>query len=276
MKKLLVVLDHAEQSHAVQHYAINLALHLKVSLSAIAVLDLPWLTAAQPEPLGGAAFKIKHDERMIRETRKRLNALCTDFEAKANAAGIPYTLISTEGFPALEIEKAASTHDLVIMGRKTDLHFQVEDATDYLMKTIARDNPRPIISISEPPNTDGDILIAYDDSIQASRALHMFLLLGLGHGKKADILVMNASKKNALMIAERAKSMCELYSLPVKIHTVHDEKNPENAILKHIDNYKNSLVIMGAYSKNFIEEIIFGSCTKGVIRKSKAPIFIHH
>lgn len=276
MKKILVVLDHAEQSAAVQTYAIELAHQFNATLSAIAVLDLPWLTAAQPEPLGGAGFKVKHDERMIQETRKRLNTLCQNFEAHAKAAKIDYSVINAEGFPSIEIEKAASTHDLMIIGRKTDLHFQIEDATDFLMMTIARDNPRPIISIDEDAPLTGNVLIAYDDSIQASKALHMFLLLGLGVHRKADILVMNESKKAATLIAERAKSMCELYGMSVETHIVLSERSPEEEILKYATDLKSSMIIMGAFSKNLLQKIIFGSCTQEIIKKSKTPIFIHH
>ncbi len=276
MKKILVVLDHAEESASVQAYAIDLAQKFKVALSAIAVLDLPWLTAAQPEPLGGAGFKIKHDERMIRETRKQLDVLAQNFENHAKAAKINYSVIYAEGFPSIEIEKAALTHDLMIIGRKTDLHFQVEDATDFLMRTIAQDNPRPIISIEDKAQVDGNVLIAYDDSIQASKALHMFLLLGLGSGRKADILVMNESKKAATLIAERAKNMCELYGMSVETHLVLSEHSPEDMILKHSSDMKSSMIIMGAFGKNLLQKLIFGSCTQAVIKKSKIPVFIHH
>lgn len=275
MKNVLVVLDHADESSQVQDYALELATLHGSHLSAIAVLDLPWLTAVQPEPLGGAAFKIKHDERMILETRKRIQELTRTFSERAKKTKVPHTIINAEGFPSVEIEKASLSHDLLVMGRELDLHFQVGDVNDLIIKTIARHNPRPIISLVDAAPAKGDVLIAYDDSIQASRALHMFLLLGLGSGRKVHILVINPSKKEAALMAEHAKVMCTLYGLLAEIHLRHDGK-PEDVIVEESERLQISMIIMGAYGKPFFEQMIFGSCTKSVMKKTKIPIFIHH
>lgn len=275
MKKILVVLDHADNSDHVQDYALELAEFHGSHLSAIAVLDLPWLTAVQPEPLGGAAFKLKHDERMILETRKRIQELIQTFSDRAKNTKVPHTIINAEGFPSVEIEKASLSHDLLVMGRELDLHFQVGDVNDLIIKTIARHNPRPIISLVDAASAQGDVLIAYDDSLQASRALHMFLLLGLGNGRKAHILVIDPSKKAAALMADHAKVMCALYGLPAEIHLRQDGK-PEDVILEESARLKVSMIIMGAYGKPFFEQMIFGSCTKAVIKQTKIPVFIHH
>lgn len=275
MKKILVVLDHADNSDHVQDYALELAELHGSHLSAIAVLDLPWLTAVQPEPLGGAAFKLTHDERMILETRKRIQELIQTFSDRAKNTKVSHTIINAEGFPSVEIEKASLSHDLLVMGRELDLHFQVGDVNDLIIKTIARHNPRPIISLVDAASAQGDVLIAYDDSLQASRALHMFLLLGLGNGRKAHILVIDPSKKAAALMADHAKVMCALYGLPAEIHLRQDGK-PEDVILEESARLKVSMIIMGAYGKPFFEQMIFGSCTKSVIKQTKIPVFIHH
>src|SRR5215510_15202139 len=103
LKKILLVLDSSKPGIMAQEYAIKLAKQFKSSLTGLGVLDTPWITAAQPEPLGGAAFKIHRDDVVLRQSQEHIEFLLNDFKKDCQTGSIVFQALETEGFPAVEI-----------------------------------------------------------------------------------------------------------------------------------------------------------------------------
>ena len=80
LKKLLVVLDSSKAGNAAQDLAINIAKQKQAQLTGIGVLDTPWITAAQPEPLGGAAYKLHRDDEVIKQSHKQVTHMLDEFK----------------------------------------------------------------------------------------------------------------------------------------------------------------------------------------------------
>ena len=258
-----------------QQYAIKLATTYKASLTGLAILDTPWITAAQPEPLGGAAFKVHRDDVVLKQSQEHVEYLLAEFNKDAQAAQIEFEGVEAEGFPAVEIEKLSHEHDLIVIGKTTDFHFELDETTDITVKHIARDNPRPLILVPETIPASKGIMIAYDGSLQASHALHMLLLLGMAKGQAVHIVSSDKNVDKATVLAKRAMRMCEAHGVQA---TYHPFALSSGSIAEHLlDKVRElqvSMLVMGGFSHTVIHETIFGSCTKSLMKNSPVPLFM--
>ena len=75
IQRILLVLDSSEPGIQAQHYALKLAKSSKAFVTGVGILDTPWITAAQPEPLGGSAFKLQRDDAVIEQSHDHLQSL---------------------------------------------------------------------------------------------------------------------------------------------------------------------------------------------------------
>lgn len=277
MKKILLVLDNSKPGQQAQNFAIDLAKHFKNSLTGLAVLDTPWITAAQPEPLGVSDFKMHRDDAVLKKSQEHLNFLMSEFQKLCTKQQVANDVLEAEGFPAVEIEKLAHEHDVIIMGKTTDFHFDLDDDTDLTVKHVARDNPRPLILVPENVPESKTVMVAFDGSLEASRSLHMFLLLGLARGRDIQIVSGHKIRDKAELQAKRAVNMCQAYGLKAHQH-VHQISGGSAAdyVLEMSDQLKASMLIMGGFSHNILHEAVFGSNTKTIMKSSRIPVFIHH
>jgi nucleotide-binding universal stress UspA family protein len=279
IKSILLVLDKSDTSIAAKRYAIDLAKKKHCKLVGVGIVDTPWITAAQPEPLGGGAYKIFRDEEVIKQTHEKVKSLLKTFEDSSKKAGIEHQVIELEGFPATEIENLSEENDLIVIGKTTDFHFEMEDDSNLTVRHLTRDNPRPIIIVTSDDSTvcgDQTVLIAYDGSLQSARALHMFLLLGLAEGKKLHIVTHDKDKKSANQIVGRAHNMCTKYGYAVTSMGLSADKSIEDILKAEIKKLNPCLLVMGAHSHTGLKELIFGSTTEHMMKQSNVPLFVHH
>ncbi len=276
LKRILVVLDGSQAGSVAKQYAIKLAKQIGAELTGVGIIDLPWITAAQPEPLGGAAFKIHRDQELIHQHHKKIRDMLTKFKSLCEENKIKFSVAELEGFPATEIETLAEVHDLIIIGRTTDFNFNLEVDTDLTVRHIIRDNPRPIVVVTSDQEVDKKVLIAYDGSLQAARALHMYLLLGIGKGKKVHILSIAKKHKDAVDVANRAKEMCAIHGVDAEVEGVTSKYSVETVILKKAKELGVTMVVLGAFGHRGIRELLFGTTTEHLLKDSEVSLFIHH
>ena len=276
LKKVLLVLDGSPAGQAARKYAFDLIEKTNAGMTAIGVLDTPWITAAQPEPLGGASFKIQRDEAMIEHTQDNMHRLLIDFKQEANQKGVQVDVVEAEGFPATEIERLSHEHDLILIGQTTDFHFDLDEDTDVTVRHVARDNSRPLLIVPKTPHQGDTVLVTLDSSLQASKALHMFLLLGLAQGREVHVLSMSEDNDFAQVIAQRGVRMCALHGVKAHAHTLHLSGKRDNLILSQAKEMNAGLIVMGGFSHSLLREVLFGSCTKKLMDETDIPLFLHH
>src|SRR2546430_15366409 len=104
-------------------------------------------------------------------------------------AGVAFKLLEDEGLPANRIVLEAQRYDLILLGRKTYFHFETVDEPDPTLFQVLKHSPRPVVTVpSAPLREEGAVLVAYDGSLQASRALQAFESLGIGAGRPVEVV----------------------------------------------------------------------------------------
>ena len=276
LKTILIALDPSESGLQAQHYSLKLAKRFKAKITALGIIDTPWITAAQPEPLGGSSFKINRDDMLIHQSHNYVQHMINDFKQICSESHIDLKTIEVEGFPAILIERMAQEHDLVIMGKTADFHCDLDESSDYTVKHVARDNPRPLVVIPYQTINSGHILVTLDGSVAAARALHMFLLLGLANDHNIEVLSIHKESELAQHIATRGVRMCQAHGIQASSHIIADHGHEAERILEYANDMRSQMIVMGGFSHSGIKQALFGSCSQYILQHSTIPLFMYH
>ncbi len=277
LKKILVVLDTSKSSQRVQDMAINMALNTSAKITGIGILDTPSITHPYIEPLAGIAYNIDHEKEIIDQSHNKVLELFNIFKKRGEENNLEIDTIEVEGDPIEQINILSQEHNIIIMSRKTNFHFEGEDETDITVKKIARDNTRPVIIIPPHEKLGEDILIAYDGSKESTRSLHMFLLLGFWEGHTIHIISINEDDTDANEVSMQAYNMCSLYNIEPKIHIkTSTRKNVPYTIMNLAKELKVWMLVIGSFKHNQLHDVLFESCTSTLMKNCSVPLFIHH
>lgn len=276
LRSILVALDATAASSAAQMLALNLAKRLDCQVTGIAILDRDYITAPAAVGIGGMAHKYHRDQVKLQEAKALLDQLQFGFQKSCEQIGASWQVIATEGVPHKIIEQESGRHDLLVIGKDTDFHFDVDPSTAEAVRRLLRDNARPLIVCPETAPSEGPVLVTYDGSVRSSRALHMLALQGHVRGRPVHVLSVANDQAEA---AERARFASELltkHELEVIPHGVSSRAEPVEIVCAEAEALGATLIVMGASGHRRIQELLLGSTTKRLLKLCPCPLFVHH
>jgi len=279
IKSILVVLDDSESSQSAIKLGVALAKEHKASLSGIGILDAPWVTIPEAIPLGGAAFKVDLDAKILKEAKHHVHLIEQNFIAYCKSEKISASIINTTGVPFEEIEHFATEFDLIVMGKNANFHFDHTEDTTYAAQHILKDSPRPIIVTSPgelPQHKNTNVLIAFDGTFAASKALHMAILMGILKDKTLHIASVSENEGHARQWANSALKLCHYHGLTPHLHPMASALKPSTVLLDLTKDLNPSLIVLGAYGHSAIRSFFMGSCAKELLKETNVPCFVFH
>lgn len=278
IKSILVALDDSKSSQSAKTLAFRIAKSCNATVTGIGVLDEVWIASPEAIPLGGAAFKVELDQKLMNDAKKRVHKLEKAFTEDCKAQDISAAVIDTSGIPSSEIEHFTTVHDLLVIGKDADFHSSTSVETAVSVKQLIKDNPRPVIITSPTlPNQDSvHILVAYDGTLASSRALHMAILLGVFKGKKVHIATINSDEKVVEDLLNTAAKLCQNHGIQAHLHPLVTTKKPAKALVDLSNELKPFMIVMGAYGHSGLAYFFAGSCVKDLLQSTDIPIFVYH
>lgn len=278
IKSVLVILDDSESSESATKLGVTLAQSNEASIAGIGILDAPWITAPEAIPLGGAAFKVDLEGKILHDAKQRIHALERRFTTYCKSQNLSSSIIDTTGVPFQEIEYFATEFDVLIMGKDATFHSGAHPETSSAVKKIIKASPRPLfITSPQMPYQDrNDILIAFDGTVAASKALHMAILMGLFKEKTLHIVSVNENEDHTRQWTNSALKLCHHHGLKAHLHPIASTLKPSLVILDLIRDVKPSLLVLGAYGHNGLRSFFMGSCIQELLHDTDVPVFVFH
>lgn len=275
LKSLLVAIDETKGSQVAQDLSIALAKRLGASIKGLAVLDKPWIEAPRARPIGTGYYHEHRVASLRKSMSRKLHDLVDSFDDQCETAKVSFELIEKIGAPVGTIEEEAQGNDLIVVGKDTTFHFAGHNSPSDTVVRLIRDDPRPIIlTSSHPPAAGGGVLIAYDGSLSASHALHMFVLLGLAKKQNVTLLCVDKNEEEAKRHAAHASALLSSHGIAATVACEVTRGAPASVILDYSSD--KSMVVMGAFSNTHLRDYFFGSTTQKLLEKCLAPLFVHH
>lgn len=212
-------------------------------------------------------------DEMTARARQRLDR----FAGECGAREIPCSTDIKTGMPGEIIASVAVAHDIVVMTRTGySQPADVAGKLDPMVSQVLRDSIRPVLVAGRVPNQAGEVrnlMIAYDGSVHAGRALLVAAELGARAGVHTEIFTIAASEESGQEIMAPADLYLRNHGVIAERRVIVGGK-PSDLICDLALSANADLLIMGAYGHSPIREMLFGSTTERVLSHCGSTVIL--
>jgi nucleotide-binding universal stress UspA family protein len=276
LKSILIGLDGSDYSAAAIDFAILWARRFDALLVGLGVVDEPTIRGPELVPLGGASYKRHRDDVRVREARVRVEQFLERFALRCSEAGVSSKLLEDVGLPWEQILLESQRYDLILLGQRTYFHFETQQGPCETLEKVLKNTPRPVVTVPEKLGSDGPVVVAYDGSLQAARALQAFEASALHGQEEVHIITVAADRVEAARHADRAAEYLRFHDVPARVHALASTEKPARILLERARRLDAGLVVMGAYGQTVLREFFLGSVTRTLLKESSVPLFLYH
>ncbi len=279
LKSILFPIDASEASNYAGESAIHIcksfAAHKEsVALTTLGVVDRPGIEKPEPTPMGGGGFKEKRDHALLEDARQKIGHALDTFKKRCNQADTDVEIKSQEGDPEELIQEAALLHDMIVIGKNTNFHFETTEETGLTVGRLVKGHPRPALITPTEPTEGQNVLLAYDGSIPCSHSIHFWVLLGLHHaGSEVHITSVDRDHQRAIGLCEEARLFLSRHGVKARVHPV-ESSDVVGSILNTAGKVSTGTIVMGAYGTGGLKAAFFGSTTKELYDASPYSLFM--
>jgi nucleotide-binding universal stress UspA family protein len=276
LKRILLLLGETKSSLCARRYAIRLAQIKKASIVGLGGVDLTYLDDPMLGGIGTASLQADIEQDFKAQAYNARNRLHEAFERECRDQQLAFEWISFDGDPIETLEVASETSDLIVTGHDTSFRGNVREQLSQTIDSLLQETPRPVIVCPDEPVETEDVLIAYDGSVPALRALQLFTLLGVGTARSILVASIDGSREVAERRANAAVRFLEGHGYPSKAHPIESSRSPAEILNEEIAKRKIGTLVMGSFGHRGLREFFFGSTTSELVEQPLCPIFIYH
>ena len=274
LKDILVAVDDGESAAARVAFAVRLADRCDAHLTGLYVTtapDIPAYVMAQLPPEARAL--------QAEDAKKRAQAAAAMFEESIAGSGLVSRSqwMSEHGVPAERAALLGRYADLVVAG-------QDEPETSTIGRVPAADlvlsGGRPVMVVPyafRADNIGRHILVAWNGSREAARAVADALPL-LEAAERVTVLAVDPDDY-ALGDAPGADIALHLARHGITVEAARIDSqglNPADVLLNRVADLSADMIVMGAYGRSKVRELILGGVTHDILRHMTVPVLMSH
>jgi nucleotide-binding universal stress UspA family protein len=278
IKNILVCLEGSPSTAAAVRLAIDIAKPLEAHLVGLAIVDEPDIRAGTPTSIGGSSFKHERDDALVAEARKHAADALALFERRCRDAGVPGRPLEIVGRPVDAILEEMVTRDLTILGRDANFRFEIESEDSHTRDAILHRASTPVLVCPEsaPATLSSKILLAYDGSGAAKRALASFARSGLARGREVHVVTIDDNGAIAWDMANWAVQQLQAADITAKGHNLVSLLSNVEVITKLAKDLDAAMIVMGAFTRSRLRELFSGSVTRSLVETTEIPLYLQH
>jgi nucleotide-binding universal stress UspA family protein len=253
------------------------------TLVGLGVVDEPGIRATEPAwPVGGTPgvdpVYYRGYQGRLEEVNRQVDFVLKRFAAKSGREGLDHCELKASGPPDELIASEAQACDLIVLARDSRFRIVARDReSDDTIKKVLKNAPRPVVIIpGSTYNPHGPVVVAYDGSLQASRALAAFQSTGIGESGRVHVLTMDSNTLDASRHSERALKYLRSHKIEAVSHVLPASSDPANTILEQVRHVDAGLLVMGAYGQPVLREFFVGSVTRTMLAQCPVPVLCYH
>ena len=277
VRDILVCLEGSPSSERATDLAIEIAHELSARVVGVAIIDEPDIRAGAATSIGGASYRQHRDEALLKDASLHVHEYLARFEARCREAGVPARLLELRGRPGPKIVEEMESHDLTLIGRHVNFLFETSDQDGRTRDNVLHNARKPVIIVPEKSAAAGpDVLIAFDGSSAAKRAVIAFADSGLAQGRKVHVASVMDDGAEAWEMASRGVELLRGLKVTAQARSVVSALPIAEAILDTRRKLGAGLLVTGAYARSRLSDMIWGSVTHKLLEESPVPLFLHH
>ncbi|MCS0504155.1 universal stress protein [Ancylobacter mangrovi] len=250
-------------------FAITLARQSGAALKAVYTLH----PAGVPQV--GRALSIYINE-LMHEAREKEAGIRATFESATAAAGITASWETAPGDVTKELRNLVSFVDLTIVSETTD--GTVDDqlaATLPEHLALACNGPVVVVPTGKKvPDRISRVLIAWKPSREAGHAVRFSIPL-LALADEVEVLTVAEDMPKASESGDKLAAFLATHGVKAK-HIHIDAGSASRTITEEAAAFRADLIVLGAYSRSRIAEMVLGGVTASMLAKPPAALFFAH
>ncbi|EJW11796.1 hypothetical protein A33M_2779 [Rhodovulum sp. PH10] len=276
LKRVLVLLGETDSSACARTYAFRLARQTGAGLSGLAGVDLAAIESPMPGALGATAYKAHLEDELKAKAEQTAGRLQQAFEAECAKSEVACDRLVFEGDAEDSLTNAAETRDLIVTGHDTAFHGGARETVSEVISGLLSATPRPVVVCPERLPAGDGVIVAYDGSLPAMRALQLFALLGLERGSKVSVVAIEETEALAAKPAGRATDYLRAHGYRADPVPIATDRDAATVLAEEVETRRAGVLVMGAYGRTGLRELLFGSTTSELLEKPPCALFLYH
>jgi nucleotide-binding universal stress UspA family protein len=275
IKHIAVGLDGSAHAAAAEALVLELVKRLNGVVHGIHVVDATFLEGAFITDISGAmGFEpFLNLQAQMRATLDDVaKAIQTDFTSRCDQASVECHFHLERAGVTHGLLSAAKLADLLVVGQRGVNSRFHEDLLGSTAEMLLRRSPLPVLLVplnSEAPTRP---LVAYDGSPKAVRALHQAAELARALSLSLTVVCVDADEGRAHARLDEAARYLAPYETQVTYEARPGEQ-VEEELLGMLEPGGHDLVFLGAHGHRRIVELVLGSTSQYVARRSTVPVW---
>ncbi|HEX2661107.1 MAG TPA: universal stress protein [Polyangia bacterium] len=278
IKEALICLESSPSSDAATRLAITIAAELSATLVGLAIVDEPDIRAGAATGFGGSSYKHDRDEALMADARARAADCLALFERRCRNAQVSATTLEVVGRPAASILAEMERRELTVLGRDANFRYETETDDTATREAILHKATGPVLIV--PEETEGplgkEIVVAYDGSRAAKRAMSSLAASGLAQSRHVRVASVDDSGEQAWMMATAGVKLLAELGVTAEASNIVSAHSSVDALAAFSRKIGAGLIVMGAFAHNRLAHLFHGSVTRGLVERTTIPLYLQH
>ncbi len=275
IKHIAVALDGSAHAAAAERLAIALALPVHGMVHGVHVIDATFLEGAFITDISGAmGFEpFLNLQSQMRATLDEVAAsIRRDFTERCAEAGVECRFHLERSSVAHGILTASKLADLLVVGRRGVNSRFHEDLLGATTETLLRRSQVPVLVVPQEAALPARPLAAFDGSPKSVRALQQAAELARALGVGLTVVTVDAQEERGRARLQEAAGYLSPYDAAVE-YRVQPGEAVEEELLALLGPGAHDLVVLGAHGHRRIVELVLGSTSQYLARRSPVPVW---
>lgn len=275
IKNILIPTDGSEYGNTAIEYGIYIAKRLDAKLTGLHVMDIRLLQGPVFTDISGSVGLPPYQEflPMLQDSlEERADTILQTFRTRCEEAGVQVETRKTVGIIDETIIEEGVHFDLILLAQRGE-HFHAGGALlGSTAESVVRKSRRPVMVTPATFQEIESMGLAYDGSSPADNALRLVVDLHEQTAWPLTVIIITDDHSVGAHLDQKIEDFLEPYKIDSA--TIILRGKEEREIIKFIKEGSVELMVMGAYGHNRLRELILGSTTSYVIRKSTIPVLL--
>jgi nucleotide-binding universal stress UspA family protein len=275
IKSLLVPVDSSAYARSALEHALGLGKAYQARITGLYVLDVRYLE--MPPYLDYSyAFEAVAPTLVpldiLQKFRAKSERILNDVRESAEKTGLAAETRTEEGVPSQVIADMGDAFDLIIMGKRGEHARWGRDLLGSTAENVARRAGTPVMLVEEKSRPLTRMLVMYDGSHPASRALKLAVDMASRTLAAVEVLTASDDDEEAAAVQAEAKSYTD--ALGVKASFVVERGRAAQAALKRHGEEPADLLVIGMQGHSILHQLILGSTAEHLMRSVPLPVLL--
>jgi nucleotide-binding universal stress UspA family protein len=282
MARVLTCTDGSVYAHSVYHYSAWAAKQMGAGIHVLHMLD-----PLHEDPLNadfsgsiglGARSALMEELVELEATRARIaqkrgEAILDDAEARLREAGVD-DVFTQQRHERLSdsIARYERDADLVVLGKRGNHADFAKGHLGSNLERVIRSCQHPVLVASSAIWPMARFVFAYDGGPSARKALEYLAAEPLLQKMSCHLISVGKNDSKQARALPEAEKKLEDAGYEVNAELLSGDA--DEVILKAVERDGADLLVMGAYGHSRIRQMIVGSTTGSMIRKTKRPVLL--